>query len=215
MDSPEIIALNCPKCGATLSIPKGLTTLTCNYCHSKLTLFQNDSISALQLVSEKVAAVKEDTDIIASELTLKRLKKELSRLLDEQNSLLTAIAIVNPGWDQDGDYQIGAYIPESFQVYTRYTIEGIYTEKPGVTKRSLFSKKPDYTDRKKWMRTSFSEDDFRLLIEKLNADKERYKNQKKNLAIEKFINQIQELIEINRQIEAKSKQVSETKAKLD
>ena len=189
--------------------------MTCNYCHSKLTLFQNDSISALQLVSEKVAAVKEDTDIIASELTLKRLKKELSRLLDEQNSLLTAIAIVNLGWDSDGDYQIGAYIPNSFRVFTNYIIEGIYTEKPGVTKRSFFSKEPDYTDRKKWMRTSFSEDDFRLLIEKLNADKERYKNQKKNLAIEKFINQIQELIEINRQIEAKSKQVSETKAKLD
>lgn len=215
MDSPEIIALNCPKCGATLSIPKGLTTLTCNYCHSKLTLFQNDSVSALQMVSEKVAAVKEDTDIIASELTLKRLKKELSHLLDDQNSLIYAIARVKLRWDSDGDYHIGAYIPESFKVFAAYAIKGIYDGKPGAIKRSMFSKPPDSSDRYKWMQTVFSEDDFKSLLEKLDTEKEQYKNKKKNLAIEKFINQIQELIEINRQIETKRKQVSETKAKLD
>lgn len=213
MENPSIIALNCPKCGATLSIPKGITYLTCNYCHSKLNLFQNDSIVALQMVSEQVAAVKEDTDIIASELTLKRLKKELNNLIDDQNSLIYAVAHVSITSDRDDD-NLNAYIPERFRVFAIYTIEGLYNEKPGTTRRSIFSKAPNTSDRRRWLDQLFSEEDFKLMIEKFNVEKVEYKKTKKNLAIEKYISQIHDLISINQKIEQKRNQISDIKSKL-
>lgn len=165
------------------------------------------------MVSEQVAAVKEDTDIIASELTLKRLKKELNNLIDDQNSLIYAVAHVSITSDRDDD-NLNAYIPERFRVFAIYTIEGLYNEKPGTTRRSIFSKAPNTSDRRRWLDQLFSEEDFKLMIEKFNVEKVEYKKTKKNLAIEKYISQIHDLISINQKIEQKRNQISDIKSKL-
>ena len=86
-----LISLNCPNCSATLSIPSNLEFITCNYCNSSLSLFRNESISALQLITKSIDEVKKGTDSIALEMKYKRLKNEIDFITEDIFSTMTFV----------------------------------------------------------------------------------------------------------------------------
>jgi|GEM_PF-3416579 len=216
MGFPEIISLNCPKCGATLSVPKGLSCFSCNYCNSKLSIFQNDSIIGLNIISENIMDMKNDMDAIASEMALKRHQKELTCLLDLQNSLSTMIAYVQVSgsshhWD---DRYLDCFFSTRFKLLAKFSILDILDKKPGSPKRGLFSGEPDSLKIKSQLMNLFSIEDLKILLCDVKTGALNFTKEKEKLAIEKYIGRIEELIIVNTEIEEKRKQISTIKERL-
>ena len=216
MGLPEIISLNCPKCGATLSVPKGLNYFSCNYCNSKLALFQNDSVIGLKIFSENIMDVKNDMDAIASEMALKRHQEELSRLLDLQNALSSMIAYVqvSASSHHKDDHYLDCFISTRFKLLAKYSILNILDKKPGSPKRGLFSGEPDSIKIKSQLMTLFSIEDFKILLSEVKTGAINFTKEKEKLAIEKYIDRIEELIIVITEIEEKRKQISTIKDRL-
>lgn len=215
MTSIEIIPMNCPCCGAVLSIPKGLTYLTCNYCQSQLHFFHTPSISSLQLISDKIVGVKNDAEIISAELTYTRLKKELNKLINLRDALYYMVAAVQVAsadyyWnDHDLDYQM----PSGFKIFAEVTMDNIYYGKPGSPSKPFFTE-TSFLEKKERLKSTFIEEDFKFLIRKFLNEPDKCHQSKKKLAIEKYISRIEELIKVNREIEVKAEQISEIKSLL-
>ena len=87
--------MHCPNCNAPLDIPENSTikTFVCNSCQSTLSLFQNSSISSLEILSKGIEQVSENTNVVASELTLVRLEKELEELKIKKDILLDIVSL--------------------------------------------------------------------------------------------------------------------------
>ena len=204
MENSDILSLKCPQCGATLDMPQEQKYLTCNYCKSKL------------LISGNIVSELNDANTIASELTLKRLQEELSRLLDLRNSLCTMIAYVNLSGSSHykDDRDLEYFISERFSTFAKYAMIHIMDKKPGSPKRNIFSGEPDSIKIKTQLMSSFSNEDLNSLIQKfINYDCGR-SNSKENLAIAKYVSRIEELIKINIEIDGKRKQISTIKERL-
>ncbi len=204
MENSDILSLKCPQCGATLDMLQEQKYLTCNYCKSKL------------LISVNIVSELNDANTIASELTLKRLQKELGCLLDLQNSLCTMIAYVKLSGSSHykDDRDLEYFISEKFSTFAKYAMIHIMDKKPGSPKRTIFSGEPDSIKIRTQLMSSFSNEDLNSLIQKfINYDCGR-SNGKENLAIAKYVSRIEELIKINIEIDEKRKQISTIKERL-
>jgi hypothetical protein len=76
MDSPKIISVNCNHCGATLQVDEQTQFVTCNYCHSRLSI-QRNAAAVFTQVLEKMEV---QTGQIAGNLKLIEMQNELDQL---------------------------------------------------------------------------------------------------------------------------------------
>jgi predicted RNA-binding Zn-ribbon protein involved in translation (DUF1610 family) len=77
---PASVTLKCPNCGANLSISPEADVFACGYCGAQQIVRRDGGTVSLKLIGEAVAAVKAQTDLIARELKLSRLKQDLAAL---------------------------------------------------------------------------------------------------------------------------------------
>jgi hypothetical protein len=203
MTGAEILSLNCPNCGGSLEIPSGLKNLVCNYCKSSLQLFQNESVTALQILSEGLDGVRNDTTKIASELALSRIQSEINSLQKEKDKKL---GIISEAAENE-------YLGD-----LRREVINLVLENPII--HNLTSSRKEFYNY--WNLSSsiqepelfydlvanyLKREDFLFLVEILINKKESYILQpKKRSELEKIINSIKALIELDKDLEEKENQ---------
>jgi hypothetical protein len=87
MTEARIFALQCPSCGAGLSVASSLDVFSCSYCGATIKLAQSGGTVALELLGRQLAGVQRGTDKTAAELALRRLSDELAVLNAEADQL--------------------------------------------------------------------------------------------------------------------------------
>jgi hypothetical protein len=219
MEKSEVISLSCPNCGAVLSIPQSLKKLTCNYCKSLLSLIQNESISALQIVSENLQNINAGTTAIALEMKLSRLKEDLSSLLSREENLLSIIIhfkvyTYNFYWE-DNKYDLTrddhVHIESQFNDIIRNKFHGETGFFAGLFKGSP----TEQSNFKELVSQQFQEQDFLTLqnhIEVLLKSLDQKTN--RAIAVQKYILRISELIQVRRDLEKTEKELSQVQIKL-
>lgn len=154
--------------------------------------------------------VKNDVDAIASEMALPRHQKELSRLIDLQNSLYTMIAYVQVSSSSHykDDHYLDCFFSTRFELLAKYSIINILDKKPGSPKRDLFSGEPSSLKIKSQIKTLFSIEDLKILLNNIKTGAINFTKEKEKVAIEKYLARIEELIYVNTKIEEKREQIS-------
>jgi len=203
MAEKKLLSLNCPNCGASLKIPSDFTYITCNYCNSSLSLFHNDSITSLKLISSDLQDVKEGTSYIALELRYKRLFSEFNLLLQEQKILLDKIWAV---WD------LPDYIIYDVKASISKTYEKHYGQPSGVPIASICHLKY-----RKFFYKKLNSNDYRELLNMvLGIISEKKHRRKKNISIlNKYITNLQNLIGKSERIENLEDELFEIRKKID
>jgi hypothetical protein len=76
----DFISLSCPSCGSKLKITNKIEQFSCGSCGNEIIVNRGGGIVFLAPVIEKLQGVKVGVDKTASELAIKRLKSEISKL---------------------------------------------------------------------------------------------------------------------------------------
>ena len=76
----NFISLSCPSCGSKLKITKQIEQFSCGNCGNEFIVNRGGGIVSLAPIIEKLQGVKVGVDKTASELAIKRLKSEISKL---------------------------------------------------------------------------------------------------------------------------------------
>ena len=220
MEKSEIISLSCPNCGAVLSIPQNLTKLTCNYCKSLLSLIQNESISALQILSENMQNINADTTAIALEMKLSRLKEDQSSLLSREEKLLHMISsfqvyTYNLYWE-DNKYPL----TQDDYVRIEYQFNDIIRNKVNGNSgffATLFKGPPtEQSNFKEIVSQQFQEQDFLALQDQIQPLlKGLDPKTNRAIALQKYILRISELIQVRRDLEKTKNELSQVQTKLN
>lgn len=82
MDLP-VVALECPKCGASLEVAPDLDTFACGYCGASVRVRREGGTVSLQRIEARLSEVERNTGRTASELAIVRYEKDLERIESE------------------------------------------------------------------------------------------------------------------------------------
>jgi DNA-directed RNA polymerase subunit RPC12/RpoP len=85
----NLITLSCPTCGGKLEITENIDRFVCDYCGSEYIVKRGGGIVSLAPVVESIQKMQSDTNVIRSELAIRRLEKEildLQKKIDEINT---------------------------------------------------------------------------------------------------------------------------------
>ncbi len=88
MNTPKLITLSCPSCGAKLEITPNLDRFACSYCGQEHIVNRTGGTISLSPVVEAIHQVKTGVDKTASELAIVRIQKEISDLQVERQNIL-------------------------------------------------------------------------------------------------------------------------------
>jgi hypothetical protein len=89
MADVQIYALQCPGCGAKLSVAKSLEVFGCSYCGATIKLAQSGGTVALELLTGHLEGVRRGTDKTAAELALRRLNETLATFRRDKDDVST------------------------------------------------------------------------------------------------------------------------------
>lgn len=76
----KIFNMKCPNCGGSLEVGEDTTQFTCGYCGSEQFVERKGGMIQLRLLEDSVVKIESNTNRMANELALERLKKELEVL---------------------------------------------------------------------------------------------------------------------------------------
>jgi len=80
----KILNMKCPNCGGALEIGPEVSNFTCGYCGSEQFVERQGGVVQLKLLQKTVSAIQNDTNRVADELAVVRLKQELESLEQKQ-----------------------------------------------------------------------------------------------------------------------------------
>jgi hypothetical protein len=118
---PIAVTLQCPGCGAKISISESMSLFACRYCGATVKVQRTESVIALDLVADAVNRVQQGTDRTAAELAIRRLSEQLAkseatlvelieerqRLLDSWNMHIRAFSRPKPGHEPGVAFGVG------------------------------------------------------------------------------------------------------------
>ena len=76
----NFVTLTCPTCGGRLEIAKNIERFACGFCGNELIVQRAGGIVSIMPVVEELKQVKSGVDRTASELALKRLRREIKEV---------------------------------------------------------------------------------------------------------------------------------------
>jgi ribosomal protein S27AE len=74
----RVVVLRCQSCGASLSIAPDMDVLACAHCGTEQVVRREGGTISLKVLEKSIAAVMANTDRIASELAITRLRHDLA-----------------------------------------------------------------------------------------------------------------------------------------
>jgi len=84
-----IESIQCPKCGSPLEVARSTLQARCSYCGSTLRVSRDASGQPLAVLDD----IREDTDILATDVVRRRLEERLRERLAVRHNLRSAYAI--------------------------------------------------------------------------------------------------------------------------
>jgi hypothetical protein len=79
-NTPSLFTLTCPTCGAKLQITSDIDRFVCTHCGNEHLVNRIGGTISAKPVLEALGGIRRGTDMTASELAIKRLNEEVSRL---------------------------------------------------------------------------------------------------------------------------------------
>lgn len=86
-ESIGAVSLKCASCGAALQVTPDLDLFACRYCGVQQQVHHSGGTVALKLLEAVVQDVQKNTERAASELTVRRLREDVSKIEDELGEL--------------------------------------------------------------------------------------------------------------------------------
>jgi hypothetical protein len=92
---PDLFALTCPSCGGKLQITPDIDRFSCGHCGNEHVVKRSGGAITVEPVLQALGEIRIGTDKTASELAMKRLTEELSRMQLAKAEALESISTAN------------------------------------------------------------------------------------------------------------------------
>jgi uncharacterized coiled-coil protein SlyX/DNA-directed RNA polymerase subunit RPC12/RpoP len=85
--SENAFKLQCPSCGANLTVKESIQVFACGYCGSSIKVKNADGVVTLQQIGKALTHVEHNTGKVAAELAIVRLSREIAQLEGDVESI--------------------------------------------------------------------------------------------------------------------------------